>query len=160
MISFPKIAVAAGCLVLLASGTAHAQAEWLKGSPEEKLNTLAEIQPGLGTVMMEYSSRFTTMYYAAHGGNWKLADYNRQEMTEIQEVGETTRPARAKPLKAFEEKHLAAIGDAIKGQNIKQFDVAFKEAVKGCNECHADQKFGFIRYELPKAPLSPLSMKP
>jgi hypothetical protein len=160
MINFQKIAVTTSCLVLLASGTAYAQAEWLKGSPEEKLNTLAELQPGLGTVMIEYSSRFTNMYYAAHGGNWKLADYNRQEMTEIQEVGETTRPARAKPLKDFEEKHLVAIGNAIKGQDIKQFDVAFNDAMKGCNECHTDQKFGFIRYELPKSPLSPLSMKP
>jgi hypothetical protein len=159
MHGFRTTMIAAGCLMALA-GTANAQSEWLKGSPEEQLKTLAEIQPGLGTVMVEYSFRFGAMYYAALGGNWKLADYQLQEMKEIQEVGENTRPGRAKALKTFEEKYLGPIGDAIKGNNLKAFNVAFQTGMKACNECHVDQKFGFIHYELPKASPSPLSSKP
>lgn len=145
---------------LLAPLSASPEAEWLKGTTEQQLNALAEIQPGLGTVMLEYSFRFGTLYYAAQGGNWKLAEYQLKEMTEIQEVGETTRPGRAQALKNFEEKSLGPIGDAVKAQNFKAFKVAFQAAMKSCNECHEAQKYGFIRYQLPKASPSPLSTRP
>lgn len=154
-----KSIIAAGFLVAL-GGTANAQSDWLKGSPDEQIKKLAEIQPGLGTVMLEYSFRFGTMYYAAQGGNWKLADYELKEMTEIQEVAENTRPGRAQALKSFEEKSLGPIGEAIKAKNIKAFNVAFSAGLKGCNECHVDQKYGFIHYVLPKSSPSPLSNKP
>ena len=159
MISFSRLVATACCLVAL-SGTANAQSEWLKGTQEEQIKKLAEIQPGLGTIMMEYSFRFGTLYYAAQGGNWKLADYQLKEMTEIQEVAENTRPGRAQALKMFEEKSLGPIGEAIKQQNLKAFNVAFQAALKSCNECHVDQKFGFIHYQLPKSSPSPLSSKP
>ncbi len=79
-------------LSLAAAGT-YAASDWLKGNADEKLKALAEIQPGLGTVMIEYSTRYTNAYYAAKGGNWDLAAYELKEAGEIQEVGETTRPA-------------------------------------------------------------------
>jgi hypothetical protein len=146
---------------MLLAGTANAQqTDWLKGTPEQKLQTLADIQPGLGTVMVEYSFRFGTLYYAAQGGNWKLADYQLTEMKEIQETGEATRPGRAQALKTFEEKFLGPIAAAIKGQDLKAFNVAFQAGMKACNECHVDQKFGFIHYVLPKSSPSPLSSKP
>jgi hypothetical protein len=155
-----KMAFASSCLVLMAGGVARADSAWLKGSTDEKLNKLADIQPGVGTVMIEYSYRFGALYFAANGGNWKLADYQLKEMTEIQEVGETTRPARAKALKAFEDSYLTPLGDAIKAKDVKKFNAAFQVSLKACNDCHVDQAFPFIKYELPKASPSPLSSKP
>ena len=160
MTAWLKTVLASSCLVLLAGGAALADSAWLKGSTDEKLNKLAEIQPGVGTVMIEYSYRFGALYYAANGGNWKLAEYQLKEMTEIQEVGETTRPARARALKDYEGKFLDPLGDAIKAKDTKKFNVAFQSALKACNECHVDQAFPFIKYELPKASPSPLSSKP
>ncbi len=91
----------------LVAGVAYSQPpNWLKGTTDEKFKALADIQPGLGTVMMEYAARFTNTYYAAKGGNWDLALYMFKEMKEIQEVGETTRPARAPLLKASETNYL------------------------------------------------------
>ncbi len=142
------------------AGAANADTDWLKGSTEQQLKTLANIQPGLGTVMMEYSHRFGTMYYAAKGGNWKLADYQLKEMREIQEVGETTRPPREAPLKAFESGLLDPIGKAIEAKDGKMFETAFKAAEEGCNGCHAGSGFGFIKYDLPKVSPSPLSNNP
>ena len=69
MFAFRKVTVAAFLLVALAAG-AFAASDWLTGSTDEKLKTLAGIQPGLGTVMIEYSNRYTDMYYAAKTGNW------------------------------------------------------------------------------------------
>ena len=159
MRAFRTAVVVAGCLMALADA-AVADLSWLKGSTEEQVKTLAELQPGVGTVMIEYSHRFGTMYYAAKGGNWGLAAYQLKEMREIQEVGETTRPARADPLKAFESGLLDPIDKAIAAKDGKTFDTAFKAAEQGCNGCHAAAGFAFIKYELPKESPSPLSNKP
>jgi hypothetical protein len=154
-----KTVIAASCLMMLAGG-AYAASDWLKGSADEKIKTLAEIQPGLGTVMIEYAGRYTNMYYAAKGGNWGLADYMLKEAREIQEVGETTRPGRASGLKAFEQAYLVPLEKTIKAKDFKAFDVAFKRGIAGCNGCHASNGFPFIKYQLPKAPFAPLSDKP
>jgi hypothetical protein len=158
MRSIRNFTVLGVALVLIAAG-AYADSEWLKGSTEEKLKTLAALQPGLGTVMIEYANRYTNAYYAAKGGNWDLAAYQIKEAGEIQEVGEATRPARAQALKAFEKNYLDPLNEAIKAKDFKKFDKAFKDGIQGCNTCHAGQGFPFIKYELPKGPASPLAMK-
>ena len=73
MISIRNLMMATAGLIVFAAGGAYAASDWLKGSTEEQLKTLADIQPGLGTVMIEYSNRYTDTYYAAKGGNWGLA---------------------------------------------------------------------------------------
>jgi hypothetical protein len=156
MISIRIRAIAAAALVVSAAGGAYAASDWLTGSTEEQLKTLAGIQPGLGTVMIEYSNRYTDTYYAAKGGNWGLAGYMLKEALEIQEVGEATRPARAGALKAFETAYLEPLNAAIETKDFQQFDAAFKAGVKGCNGCHASQGFPYIEYVLPDAPPSPL----
>lgn len=159
MLTIRKTILAAGCLLAL-SAVSWADSSWLKGTPEQQLKTLAELQPGVGTVMIEYSNRFTTMYYAAKGGNWDMAAYQLKEMREIQEVGENTRPARAPLLKAFETTYLDKLAEAIKAKDGKKFDAEFKKTVEGCNGCHAASDFAFIKYQLPKASPSPTSVKP
>jgi hypothetical protein len=154
-----KAILVAGCLLTLSAG-GYAASDWLKGTPDQQLKALAELQPGLGTVMIEYGNRFSTMYYAAKGANWGMADYQLKEMREIQEVGETTRPARAPMLKAFESSSLDKLAETIKAKDWKKFDAAAKEAVEGCNGCHAANGFSFIKYVLPKSSPSPTSVKP
>ena len=63
------------CLMMVAAG-AYAASDWLTGSTDEKLKTLAGIQPGLGTVMIEYGNRYTDIYYAAKEGNWPRRPIN------------------------------------------------------------------------------------
>jgi hypothetical protein len=159
MSTLVKTLIAAGCLMAL-SNMSYAGSDWLKGTTEQQLKTLANLQPGLGTVMIEYSRRYTAMYYAAKGGNWDMAEYQLKEMPEIQEVGENTRPARAPMLKAFEEDQLAKLGETVKAKDWKKFQVAFKNATEGCNGCHAANGFQYIKYELPKSSPSPTSNKP
>lgn len=159
MLTIRKTLLAAGCLLAL-STVSYADSSWLKGTPEQQIKTLAELQPGLGTIMIEYSHRFSTMYYSANGGNWGMADYQLKEMREAQEVGENTRPGRAEMLKAFESTYLDKLADAIKAKDVKKFNAEFKETVQGCNGCHAANDFAFIKYELPKSSPSPTSVKP
>ncbi len=160
MFTMKKTILVAGCLLTFAAVAYASPPTWLKGTTEQQLKTLADLQPGLGTVMIEYSHRFGAMYYAAKGGNWGMADYQQKEMREAQEVGENTRPGRADALKAFESSSLDKLDAAIKAKNWKEFDGAFKQAVAGCNGCHAANGFPFIKYELPKSSPSPTSNKP
>jgi hypothetical protein len=147
-------------LVLAIAAENASNTDWLTGTTAEKFDTLASIQPGLGTVMIEYGNRYTNLFYAAKGGNWGLAAYMLKELREIQEVGETTRPTRAEALKVFEQAFLDPLDDAIQAKDFKDFKKIFDEGVNGCNGCHASQGFPFIKYVLPRRPVAPLSMRP
>src|SRR5262249_57262339 len=122
MLASWRMMVVTGAGLLTFAGATYAASDWLTGKPEDQLKTLAEIQPGLGTVMMEYAARYTNTYYAAKGGNWDLAAYMMKEALEIQEVGETTRPARAGALKAFETAYLEPLNAAIAAKDFQKFD--------------------------------------
>ena len=116
---------------------------------------LWNIQPGLGTVMIEYGNRFSRLYYSAKVGNWDMAKYQLGEMTEIQEVGETTRPTRAPMLKLFEDNYLGALDKAIAAKDAKAFDAAYSSAVDGCNACHGAssganwKSYQFVKVQVP-----------
>jgi hypothetical protein len=147
----------------VAALTGNLDAAGVEALVDNKFNTvdgnlaLWNIQPGLGTVMMEYSNRFSRLYFAAQAGNWDMANYQLGEMLEIQEVGETTRPGRASKLKAFEENYLSSLDKAVAAQDAKAFDSAFAQTVEGCNACHTQssgtnwKSFQFIKIQVPTA---------
>lgn len=146
--------VVAGALWALAGE----HTSWLQGTVEEQLQTLAAIQPGLGTVMIEYSNRMGNMYYAAQAKNWGMAAYQLKEAVEIQEVGETTRPSKADLLKAFEESYLKPLAESIVNQDFNDFQNKFNAMVQGCNNCHQGTGHRYIVYRLPDAPLVPAQL--
>jgi hypothetical protein len=141
-------------LIGIASMLTFADSSWLKGTTEKKLDTLADIQPGLGTVMIEYSARVGNMYYAAKAKNWGMAAHQLKEALEIQEVGETTRPNRAGLLKWFENKGLKPLAQDIVNQDFPALEKDFSAMVASCNECHKATDHDFITYELPTHPLT------
>lgn len=147
--------------VILIGGMAFTLAagpSWLTGTTEQKFETLAKIQPGLGTVMIEYGNRIGNMYYAAKAKNWGMAAYQLKEAVEIQEVGETTRPARSDPLKDFEDSYLKPLARDIVNQDFQAFQKDFNTMVDGCNTCHAGTGFDYIIYQLPSQPLVPAKL--
>src|SRR5512143_957398 len=118
--------------------------------------TLWNIQPGLGTVMMEYGNRLSRLWFAVNADNWDMAKYQLDEMLEIQEVGETTRPGRAPMLKAFEQNFLDALNTTIDAKDKTAFTKAFKDAISGCNACHAAaagtnwSSYKYVNIQVPK----------
>ena len=143
----------AGAALLLAQSTS-----WLTGTVDQKFDTLANIQPGLGTVMIEYSSRFGNIYYAAQAANWGMAAYQLKEMVEIQEVGETTRPARGDALRGMEQAALKPLALDIVNQDKTAFNTHFTTAVAFCNACHQATGFGYVVYKLPDQPEVPAKL--
>jgi hypothetical protein len=121
------------------------------------LQQLSDIQPGLGTVMIEYGQRMAALWFAEQAGNWDMAAYQLLEMREIQEVGETTRPARAPALKSFESSFLDPLEEQIKAKDSAKFEAAYNSAIQGCNSCHGSQtsadfpqSFRFVKVQVPK----------
>lgn len=146
------VTVAATLMLVFAQGSSP-NPDIFKGTLQDRVDALANIQPGLGTVMIEYGDRITDTYYAAKGGNWGLAQYQLKEATEIQEVGEITRPANAAMLKAVEQGYLTPLNDTILAMDWPGFQEKFTAMVdNGCNACHAATGHPYIEYKLPTQP--------
>ncbi len=111
--------------------------------------TLWNIQPGLGTVMMEYGYRFALAWQAEQAGNWGMAEYQLDEAKEIQEVGETTRPAKADMLKAFEQAYLTSLIEAAKAKDAATFEANAQSAVTACNACHQATGHPYVVVQFP-----------
>jgi cytochrome c553 len=121
-----------------------------KHNKDLTLSQLAEIQPGLGSIMIEFGHRFYVAYYAAKAGNWELAAYQIDELVEVQEVAEATRPKYTEALKTFEHGDIADLQKVIKAKNWKQFDAQYTKTAHACNACHTRTGHPYIQYRLPK----------
>ncbi len=129
-----------------------------KHNPNLTLAQIAEIQPGLGTIMIEFGHRFHTLYYAAKAKNWDLASYQLHELIEAQEVAETTRPKYQEALKSFEDEHLHRLQTVLQEQNSQKFESVYMETLNACNRCHKESGHPYIHYQLPKEPPTFLKM--
>ena len=122
---------------------------------ELTLGQIAEIQPGLGTVMQEYGKRFAMVKMAVEADDWGMAAYQLEEQLEIQEVGEATRPANANLLKGFENSALVPIQKDIQDKNKTAFETDYANAINGCNGCHAATGHPYIQFQMPQTSPEP-----
>jgi len=145
--------LASAVLISITSSVAGDMSQTVVATKHNKsltLEQIAQIQPGLGTLMIEFGHRFYVAYYAAKANNWELADYEIHELIEAQEVAEVTRPKYTEELKAFEHGALAQLQQTIKAKDWKQFEVKYAETTKACNTCHTKNGHPYIQYKLPK----------
>ena len=168
---YPKLAVIIGTMLIVAvllvagcattgGGASTADIDKLSKrvtAVEKDIDTQkTKINPGLGTVMIEYGDRFSRAFFGAKAGNWDMVKYQIKEMREIQEVGEIDRPKRATALKNFESKFLDPLDKAAAAKDTAKFDSAFTNAIDGCNDCHAAssdatfKSFSFIKIQIPQ----------
>lgn len=140
------VILAAGCTTTMTpSGSAPAAASTAVAGDtviggahgDMTLKQLVDIQPGLGTVMLEYNARMNNLWFAAQKSNWDMVHYQVFEMKEIQETGEATRPGRAASLKAFESTFLEPVDQAAQAKDLAAFTKSYDSAIAGCNGCHA-----------------------
>ena len=121
------------------------------------LQNIADIQPGLGTIMVEFGHRFYVAYYAAKAENWGLAGYQLHELIEAIEVAEITRPKYKVKLKAFEDHFIKPLQENIKSKSSKKFSKNYTSTIDACNTCHIDMGHPYIQYKLPSS--APLTLK-
>jgi len=124
------------------------------------LEQLAEMQPGMARLMVEYAQRFWTMYYAAKAGNWPLAGYMHSEMMKLGKVVPVVRPKYAEGMAEFERDCMDPLLAAITASDFAAFDVAYRRAIEGSDTFHDRFAKPFIRFRLPPEPPPLLGMAP
>jgi hypothetical protein len=117
---------------------------------EMTIDQLAEIQPGMGSIMKDVGERYTRTYYAAKGGNWKLAAYELNQVRTAFKVAKLTRPKFAEDLSAFDKEYLQPIFKAIHDQDWASFADLFEKGEAGSDVYHDKRGYPHIRYVLPK----------
>ena len=119
---------------------------------ELTLEQLAEVQPGLARLMKEIGDRFHVLYYAAKGGNWRLAEHEQKVTISILKAGATLRPKYHQDITSFIESHLHPLAESIKAKDWETFEHCYKNAVDETNKLHEKYGYGFIYYKLCKNP--------
>ncbi len=127
---------------------------------EMTIDQLAEIQPGMASIMKVVGDRYTEAYYAARGGNWKLAAYHLNQLRSAFKTAKMTRPKFAEDLTAFDNEYLQPIFKAIHDQDPAGFEAAFRNGESGSDLYHDKRGYPHIRYVLPKDPPSNLYRGP
>ena len=127
---------------------------------EISIDQLAEIQPGMPAIMKQVGERFTETYYAAKGGNWRLAAHHLNQLRTQFRIAKVTRPKFADDLTAYDEEYLKPIFKAVHDQSWAEFEAAFKKGEEGSDVYHDKRGYPHIRYVLPKEPPSNLFRGP
>jgi cytochrome c556 len=114
---------------------------------------MAQYAPGLGEIMGGVQTHHAKLWYAGINDNWKLAQYEIDELKERFEQAidvETDRPE----VKMIPMMYPAidSIKDAIGHKNLNQFKKGFKLLTASCNSCHAANNFEFNIITIPTAP--------
>ena len=126
---------------------------------ELTLEQLAEAQPGIARLMKEVGERYHVLYFAAKGGNWKLAQHEVNVVTSILKTGGMLRPKFAQDFATFTLASLQPISESIRAMDWKSFQVAYKKSVDEANKFHEKYGYGFVRYALPKTPPEHLDLE-
>lgn len=127
---------------------------------EITIDQLAEIQPGMAALMKEVGERYTQTYYAAKGGNWKLAAHQLNQVRAAFRTAKTTRPKYAEDLATYDKEYLLPIFQAIHDANWERFENAFRNGELGSDVYHDKRGYPHIRYVLPKDPPANLYLGP
>ncbi|HUK83429.1 MAG TPA: hypothetical protein VLZ12_12445 [Verrucomicrobiae bacterium] len=127
---------------------------------ELTLDQLAELQPGLGTLMRDVSERYWILYYAAKGGNWGLAAYELRGLRSLFKKGIMTRPKYQGMLDNFAEKIFDPLENHIAGKDFSAFEKAYIQGVELANKMHIASNHGEIIWKLPPNPPQHLDLGP
>ena len=119
---------------------------------EISLDQIAEMLPGMARLMVEISDRWWLLYYAAKGGNWRLARHELSEVRKAMQMAGVIRPKYAEPLAGYISEKLKPIEDAVRAKEISVLEAAFREATDAANEMHGELGYTFIVWHLPDAP--------
>ena len=127
---------------------------------EMTIDQLAEIQPGMAAAMKEVAERYTNTYFAAKGGNWRMAAHQLNQVRAAFRTAKVTRPKYADDLTAFDREYLQPIFKAIHDEDWDQFELAFRKGEEGSDAYHDRRGYPYIRYVRPRDPVSHLHFGP
>ena len=134
---YPAIVVC----VLLVTATTPGFAEDSKTDKLGKRSPADRYVVGLGEIMAVTQMRHAKLWFAGNARNWRLAEYELEELEEgFDDVIKYHPTLNALPiaslLKAFTSQPVDSLKDAIESENDQRFSDAFSELTGACNSCH------------------------
>jgi len=116
------------------------------------LEEIAELQPGLATLMRDISDRYWIAYYAAQGGNWALAAYQLRATRKRLAEGALTRPKHKAMLESYTQQLIEPLLAQCDQKDFVAFDRLYREGIALANRMHATTKHPEIVWKLPSRP--------
>ncbi len=114
--------------------------------------------PGLGEIMSLQQMRHTKLWFAGQGGNWDLAAYEIDELSEgfddVVKFHPTHKDSPVAPKDAIPRmmsEPLMALRAAADKKDSEAFVQAYDALTAGCNNCHQATNFGFNAVQKPTA---------
>jgi hypothetical protein len=110
-------------------------------------------KPGLGEIMGGIQTHHAKLWFAGINANWKLSEYEINEIREMFQIAkefETDRTEVNNIPMIYGD--LDSVSNAIKQQNIKQFQNSFQSLTNTCNICHRTVNFEFNVITIPTSP--------
>lgn len=129
---------------------------WLKGTTNEKLETVSRQLRGLDMAMVETGYRYQELYWAVQDTNWRYAHYQLEKLKSAMEYALVRRPKRAEPAQYYLTVALPAMEKALDSQDVSVFDKQFVELTKTCNDCHKNQNVDYYKVKPPLHRQSPI----
>lgn len=127
--------------------------DWRTTAPQdEKLQRLIQVMPGASNLMLQMGDRYRNLYWAGRQGKWSFAEYQAEEMQDLVETLQITRPKRAATAQEFLDRMYPEIIEAAGSGDPQRFAKAFRDLRQACMDCHVKNDHGFI--VLPEAPRS------
>ena len=127
---------------------------------ELTLDQIAELQPGLGTLMRDVSDRYWIAYYAAKGGNWELAAYQLRGVRSLFKKGVMTRPKYKGMLENYTKKILDPLEQQVAAKNFAEFEKTYRAGIDLANTMHKATDHPEIVWKLPPSPPQHLDLGP
>ena len=110
-------------------------------------------KPGLGEFMLNIQIHHAKLWFAGKNKNWKLAEFELNEITETLEAIQKYEKER-KEIQSLPVVHPAmdSVKSAISQQNLNLFLRNFTFLTNTCNACHQSVKFDFNVVQIPSSP--------
>jgi hypothetical protein len=112
-----------------------------------------DYKPGFGEFMTYIQIHHAKLWFAGKNQNWKLAEFELDEITETVEAIKTYQKEReeSKVLQILDPA-VDSVKNAIQKQSPKLFIQSFTALTNTCNTCHKAVKFEFNVVKIPDTP--------
>lgn len=130
-----------------------------------EIERLKGIAQGQSLAMMQVAYNINNLWFAAHAGNWPLAQFYFGDargrlrlalrITPVRKI--STGDLELQPfLDSLEKTQLAKLGDTIMAKDVKQFEAAYRATLEGCYACHTASEKPYLALQVPTAPAEPM----
>jgi hypothetical protein len=107
--------------------------------------------PGFGEFMGNIQTHHAKLWFAGQHENWKLADFELQEMLEnIENIRHYQQARKETIMLTIIDKPLKDINIAITSHNKQDFNTCYTTLTQTCNNCHESTGFAFNKIIIPK----------